>query len=58
MSAATATVSRSELAQKARAAPVARFALVGGLAAILGGIVLVMGLMSAHPERTWWGHGR
>ena len=56
MSAAPASVSRSELAQKARSAPVARFALVGGLAAILGGIVMVMGLLSAHPERTWWAY--
>ncbi|MBO0742298.1 MAG: hypothetical protein J2P51_12825 [Hyphomicrobiaceae bacterium] len=30
--------------------------LVGGIAAILGGIVLVLGLMSGHPERTWWAY--
>jgi len=53
----TATaVSRSDLAQKARQAPVARFMLVGAIAAILGGIVLAMGLTSAHPERTWWAY--
>ncbi len=52
----TATVSRSDLARKARQAPVARFALVGAIAAGLGGIVLVMGLRGAHPERTWWAY--
>ena len=55
MTTATA-VSRSDLAQKARQAPVARFMLVGAIAAILGGIVLAMGLTSAHPERTWWAY--
>jgi hypothetical protein len=52
----TATVSRSDLAQKARQAPVARFALFGAIAAILGGIILVLGLRGAHPERTWWAY--
>ena len=52
----TATVGRSELAQKARQAPVARFALFGAIAAILGGIVLVLGVRGAHPERTWWAY--
>ena len=51
-----ATVSRSDLAQKARQAPVARFALFGAIAAILGGIILVLGLRGAHPERTWWAY--
>jgi len=51
-----ATVSRADLAQKARQAPVARFALFGAIAAILGGIVLVGGLVSGHPERTWWAY--
>ncbi len=51
-----ATISRSDLAQKARSAPTTRFALFGGIAAILGGIVLVIGLMSGHPERTWWAY--
>lgn len=50
------TVSRSDLAQKARQAPVARFALFGASAAILGGIVVVGGLVSGHPERTWWAY--
>ena len=51
-----ATISRSDLAQKARQAPVARFTLIGAIAAILGGIVLVIGLLSGHPERTWWAY--
>jgi hypothetical protein len=48
--------SRADLAQKARQAPVARFMLFGAIAAILGGIVVVPGLMSDHPERTWWAY--
>ena len=51
-----ATVSRSDLVQKARQAPVARFMLVGAIAAILGGIILVLGLLGGHPERTWWAY--
>ena len=51
-----ATVSRADLVQKAGQAPVARFALVGAIAAILGGIVLVLGVLSRHPERTWWAY--
>jgi hypothetical protein len=52
----TATVSRADLAQKARQAPVARFALFGAIAAGVGGIILVLGLRGAHPERTWWAY--
>jgi len=51
-----ATVGRSDLVQKARQAPVARFALFGTIAAILGGIVLVLGVIGRHPERTWWAY--
>ena len=51
-----ATASRSDLVQKAREAPVARFALFGAIATILGGIVLVLGLLGGHPERTWWAY--
>jgi len=51
-----ATISRSDLVQKARQAPVARFALFGALAAGLGGIILVLGLLSRNPERTWWAY--
>jgi hypothetical protein len=51
-----ATIDRSALVQKARAAPVTRFALFGGIAAILGGIVLVIGLLGGHPDRTWWAY--
>ena len=58
MSAATANapppVSRADLAQKARQAPVARFMLVGAIAAIVGGVLVVPSLMSQHPERSWW----
>lgn len=51
-----ATASRADLVQKARQAPFARFALFGAIAAILGGIVVVLGLLGAHPERTWWAY--
>lgn len=51
-----AVASRSDLVQKARQAPVARFMLVGAIAAVVGGIVLVLGLISGHPERTWWAY--
>jgi hypothetical protein len=51
-----ATIDRADLAQKARAAPVTRFALFGGIAAILGGIVLVIGLLGGHPDRMWWAY--
>jgi hypothetical protein len=52
----TALASRSDLVQKARQAPVGRFALFGAVSAILGGIVLVMGVLSGHAERTWWAY--
>ena len=52
----TATASRGDLVQKARQAPVARFMLFGAIAAIAGGIILVPGLLSAHPERAWWAY--
>jgi len=51
-----ATVNRSELIQKARQAPLARFMLFGTFAAGLGAIVLLLGLLSGHPERTWWAY--
>jgi hypothetical protein len=51
-----ATVNRSELIQKAREAPLARFMLFGTFAAGLGAIVLLLGLLSGHPERTWWAY--
>lgn len=52
----TVPIARTDLAQKARQAPVARFALVGAVAAIVGGIVLVLGLSGSSPERTWWAY--
>ena len=51
-----AVISRADLAQKARQAPVARFTLFGGIAAVLGGIIVVLGLLSPHPDRTWWAY--
>src|SRR5207247_11405286 len=49
-------ISRSTLVEKARAAPIARVTLLGAIAAIVGGIILVSGLMSRSPERTWWAY--
>jgi hypothetical protein len=54
VSAAVAT--RADLAQKARQAPVRRFALVGAAAAAAGAFLVFAGLSSAHPERTWWAY--
>ncbi len=51
-----AAVNRAELIQKARQAPLARFMLFGAFAAGLGAIVLLLGLLSGHPERTWWAY--
>jgi hypothetical protein len=51
-----AVVSRSDLAQKARQAPVARFMLIGAIAASVGGVIVVLGVLSGHPERTWWAY--
>ena len=47
---------RSNLVQKARQAPLGRFTMFGAIAAMVGGIVLVGGLISGHPERTWWAY--
>jgi hypothetical protein len=52
----TATVNRAELIQKARQAPLARFMLFGTFAAGLGSVVLLLGVLSGHPERTWWAY--
>ncbi len=53
----TAVLSRAELAQKARQAPVRSLVLIGAAAAIAGAIALVSGLSaSTHPERTWWAY--
>jgi hypothetical protein len=52
----SAAVARSDLVQKAGQAPVRRFTLLGAALAILGGIVVVPVLMSAHPERAWWAY--
>jgi len=52
----SAVVSRGDLAQKARQAPTGRFALFGAIAGAAGAIVLALGLLSDHPERTWWAY--
>ena len=51
-----ALLSRAQLAEKAKAGPVRRFALIGLIAAVAGGLALASGLMSAHPERAWWAY--
>ena len=51
-----AVVSRGDLAQKARQAPTGRFALFGAIAGAAGAIVLALGVLSDHPERTWWAY--
>jgi hypothetical protein len=51
-----AVVSRGDLAQKARQAPTVRFALFGAIAGAAGAIVLALGVLSDHPERTWWAY--
>lgn len=52
----TGVASRPDLVQKARQAPVARLALLGAIAAIVGGIIVVPELLSRHPERAWWAY--
>ena len=49
-------VSRADLAQRARQAPVKRVALLGLVCAGVGGAVLVSGLLGAHADRTWWAY--
>ena len=49
----TATVNRSELAQKARAFPTATFRNLGLGLAGLGLLVVIWGLMGGHPARIW-----
>ncbi|MGH8620640.1 MAG: hypothetical protein ACRET3_00760 [Burkholderiales bacterium] len=51
-----ATVDRAELARKAGVAPVRALALLGALATLAGGAVLVLGILGAAPERTWWAY--
>ena len=52
----TAAVSRADLAQRARQAPVRRVALLGIVLAAAGGLVVVSGLLGGHPDRTWWAY--
>ena len=48
----TATVSRAELAQKARAFPVASFRIIG-LGATAVGLVLLLISLKGHAARVW-----
>ena len=52
----SAVVTRAELARKAAQFPAGAFLAVGGAAALLGGFVFVSGVLSAHPQRTWWAY--
>jgi hypothetical protein len=52
----TAAVSRADLAQRARQAPVRRVAAIGLVFAVGGGAALLSGLLGAHPDRTWWAY--
>ncbi len=52
----TAAVSRADLAQRARQAPVRRVALLGLIFAAVGGAVVASGLLGGHPDRTWWAY--
>jgi hypothetical protein len=52
----TTAVSRADLAQRARQAPVRRVALLGIILAAVGGAVVVSGLLGGHPDRTWWAY--
>ena len=56
MSAALGMMSRADLAQRARQAPARRVALVGAVLAVAGGLALAAGLLSDHPDRTWWAY--
>ena len=49
-------MNRTDLAQRARQAPVRRVALLGLALAAVGGIALVSGLLGGHPDRTWWAY--
>jgi hypothetical protein len=51
-----AVLSRADLAQRARQAPARRVALIGLVLAVIGGAVVVSGLMSGSPDRTWWAY--
>jgi len=52
----TTAVSRADLAQRARQAPVRRVALLGILLAAVGGAAVVSGLLGGQPDRTWWAY--
>jgi hypothetical protein len=56
VSAALKMMSRADLAQRARQAPVRRVALLGAVLVVAGGLVLAAGLLGDHPDRTWWAY--
>jgi len=49
-------MSRADLAQRARQAPVKRVALIGLVLSVIGGAVVASGLLGGHPDRTWWAY--
>lgn len=49
-------VDRAELARLAGQFPARRVGLFGAALAVAGGIVLVMGIVSADPGRSWWAY--
>ena len=53
MSTATAVVTRAELADKARRAPVATLNMLGAIAAVIGGVVFVWALTGGRADRAW-----
>ena len=55
MTTATAS-SRTALAQAARRFPARRVAVAGGIAAGLGALVFIWGLVSGQADRTWWAY--
>jgi len=57
MSTATASAgARTDLAQAARRFPARRVAMVGGIAAAMGAVVFIWGLVSGQADRAWWSY--
>jgi hypothetical protein len=53
MSTATGVVTRAELAEKARRAPVGTLLTLGAVAAVLGGVVFLWALAGGRADRAW-----
>jgi hypothetical protein len=47
-------VDRAELARLAHRFPARAVGILGATVAAIGGIILVLGLTSEDPARTWW----